>query len=83
MSNNKWTVRGVRPETLQRVSELRDEFGATSGALIDEAVEMLYLHMCKTSQMKSVSELASEYSGPIPKQSICPMTRSKSVSTDS
>ncbi len=63
MSNNKWTVRGVQPETLQRVSELRDEYETTTGTLIDQAVEMLYLHLRKTSQMNSISELASEYSG--------------------
>lgn len=63
MTNDKWTVRGVQPETLQRVCELRDEFGATTGALIDQAVEMLYLHLCKTGQMKSISNLASDYSG--------------------
>ncbi len=62
MSNSKWTVRGVRRETVERVNELRDEYETTAGSLINQAVEMFYFRMRDPSR-SDVRALASEFSG--------------------
>lgn len=62
MTNGKWTVRGVRSETVERVNELRDECETTAGSLINQAVEMFYFRMRDPSRL-DVEILASEFSG--------------------